>query len=478
MINWFKFFVTLACLFCGVLVEGAVDVGGKKGKPNVVIIFADDMGYGDLGCYGNAKHATPNLDAMAKAGMRFTDFHVAQAVCGASRAALLSGCYPNRIGFHGAPDHSATHGINGNEWLMPEMLKAKGYATAVFGKWHLGHHFPFLPKQNGFDEYFGLPYSNDMWPAHPQASAYYPKLPLMRGNNAHEFVESLEDQAVLTKRYTQRAVDFIKRKKSKPFFLYLTYAMPHVPLAVSKDFRGKSQGGMYGDVIEEIDWSVGEVLKALKEQGVAENTLVIFLSDNGPWLSYGNHGGSAGRLREGKGTTFEGGTRVPMIAMWPGKIKAGQTNDDLAMTIDLLPTLAGLTGGKLSERKIDGVDIWGMFEGKKRKDGRAYYFYYNNDLKAVRLGAWKLHFPHTYRTVVKDGGEGKPGKYNYGARQGLALYDLKANLGEDVDVAAKNPVIMKRLEGLADGMRKQLGDSLRKMKGNERRLIGRIRGKR
>src|SRR5262249_55387775 len=264
-----------------------------------VIILADDLGYADLGCYGARGYQTPNLDRMAKEGMRFTDFYVAQGVCSASRTALLTGCYPNRVGILGALGPKATHGISSKEKTVAEALKARGYATAIYGKWHLGHHPKFLPTRHGFDDYFGLPYSNDMGPKHPTAK--FPALPLIAGEKT---IATNPDQTKLTTWYTERAVKFIARNKAKPFFLYVPHAMPHVPLHVSDKFKGKSKRGLYGDVIMEIDWSVGQILAALKKHGLDEKTLVIFASDNGPWLSYGDHAGSAGPLREGKMTTF------------------------------------------------------------------------------------------------------------------------------------------------------------------------------
>ena len=300
----------------------------KTSVPNIVLILADDQGYGDVGCFGGKGFATPNLDRLAREGCRFTNFHVAQAVCSASRAALLTGCYPNRIGIHGALGPSARHGIHDEETTIAEVLKQKGYATGMAGKWHLGHHPQFLPVRHGFDEYFGLPYSNDMWPYHPEAKpGTYPPLPLIEGDKVIDAEITPDEQRNLTTWYTERAVKFIERNKDRPFFFYLAHSMPHVPLFVSDKFQGKSQQGLYGDVMMEIDWSVGEVLKTLDKHNLTDNTLVIFTCDNGPWLSYGNHAGSAGPLREGKGTAWEGGTRVPCIMRLPGKIPAGTTSD-------------------------------------------------------------------------------------------------------------------------------------------------------
>ena len=320
--------------------------------PNIVIIFTDDQGYGDVGVYGAEGFATPNLDRMAAEGIRFTDFYVAQPVCSASRAALLTGCYPNRIGISGALGPGAKDGLNAEEVTIAEICKQRGYATAIYGKWHLGHRPEFLPTRHGFDEFYGIPYSNDMWPLHPdyvnlpegiaKRKRGYPDLVLFENERIVDPEVTPEDQMKFTGEFTRRAVDFIDRNKDRPFFLYVPHPMPHVPLFRSEGFAGVSEQGMYGDVISEIDWSVGQILSAIKRNGLDENTLVIFASDNGPWLSFGNHGGSTGPLREGKGTTFEGGVRVPCIMRWPGRIPGQSTCTVPAMTIDILPTIAGL----------------------------------------------------------------------------------------------------------------------------------------
>jgi arylsulfatase A-like enzyme len=454
-------------------VAGAAPAAARA--PNVVIIFADDLGYGDLGAYGATGHATPHLDRLAADGIRFTSFYTAQPVCSAARAALLTGCYANRVGIAGALGPHARHGIHADEVTLAEVLKARGYATGIFGKWHLGHHPEFLPRRHGFDEYFGLPYSNDMWPRHPTAAAKYPPLPLIEGETA---VEIMPDQTQLTVRYTERAVRFIEKHRERPFFLYLPHAMPHVPLHVSEKHRGKAARGLYGDVIEEIDWSVGEVLKALEANGLEEHTLVVFTSDNGPWLSYGDHAGSAGRLREGKGTTWEGGVRVPFIARWPGRIPAGSVCGEPAMTIDLLPTIAALAGAPLPDRKLDGKDIWPLLSASPgaRSSQEAYFFYYNdNELQAVRSGRWKLHLPHSYRTLDgKPGGkEGKPTPY-VEREMGIELYDLESDPGETANVAAANADVVTRLQVLVEKCRDDLGDSRTGRTGRNRRPPGRL----
>jgi len=450
----------------------------KQRPPNVVIIFTDDQGYADVGVFGAKGYTTPNLDRMAREGRRFTDFHVAQAVCSASRAALLTGCYSNRIGMHGALGPGSKTGIAGGELTIAEMLKAQGYATAIFGKWHLGDRPQFLPTKHGFDEYFGIPYSGDMWPFHPAAKpGAYPPLPLFEGDQPIKVGLTPEDQEQLTTQYAEHAVSFIARNKERPFFLYVTPNQPHVPLFVSAKFKGKSGAGLYGDAIMEIDWAVGEILGALKKNGVDENTLVIFSTDNGPWLSYGNHAGSAGPLREGKGTAFDGGQRVPFIARWPGKIPADSVCPEPAMTIDLLPTLAKLTGGKLPEHKIDGLDIWPLLAGDSsaKNPHEAYYFYYGvNELQAVRSGDWKLFFPHKARSMQgqEPGKDGIPGKYK-ALPVGLELYNLGDDLGETRNVAAENPEVVQRLQVLAEKAREDLGDSMTKRVGTSTREPGR-----
>jgi len=449
--------------------------------PNIVIIFTDDQGYADVGVFGAKGFKTPNLDRLAKQGVKFTNFHVAQPVCSASRAALLTGCYPNRIGIHGALGPMAKHGINDNEMTLAELLKQRGYATGMAGKWHLGRPTQFLPVHHGFDEYFGLPYSNDMWPSHPEArKGTYPTLPLIEGDRVIDSEITPQEQPNLTTWYTERAVKFIERNKDRPFFFYLAHSMPHVPLFVSDKFKGKSKQGLYGDVIMEIDWSVGEVMKALKRCGVEKDTLLIFTSDNGPWLSYGNHAGSAGPLREGKGTCWEGGTREPCIMRWPGKIPKGKTSDAMLMTIDLFPTIAGLVGAQLPAHKIDGQDVWPLIAGEKgaKNPHEAYFFYYEtSQLQAVTSGdgRWKLQLPHTFRTLAgRPGGtNGIPARYEQVKISEPELYDLKNDIGETRNVAAQNPEIVQRLLTLAEQARDDLGDTLSKREGRGVREPGR-----
>lgn len=454
--------------------------------PNIVIVFTDDQGYGDVGCFGATGFETPNLDKMASQGMKFTNFYSAQPVCSASRAGLLTGCYPNRIGISGAlfPRHEI--GISDNETTIAEMLKEKGYATAIFGKWHLGHHKQFLPLQHGFDEYTGVPYSNDMWPikldgtkATPdEGRGSFPDLPLVEGNETIEFITSYAGQDKLTTLNTEKAIEFINRNKENPFFLYVPHSMPHVPLGVSDKFRGKSEQGMYGDVMMEIDWSVGQIIQALAHNGIDDNTIVIFTADNGPWLNYGNHAGSSGGLREGKTTSWEGGQRVPFIIKWPGNISEGVVCNQLASSIDLLPTLASLVGGKLPDHKIDGVDITELLKGNfdARPRNEFYYYHGKNDLNAVRKGNWKLVFPHTYRsyeaTVPKNDGHG--GKRIAVKVDSLELYNLIRDPGERYNVIELYPDVVAGLLGVAEIARADLGDLNTGVEGSGLREIGKL----
>lgn len=443
--------------------------------PNIIIIFADDQGYQDLGCFGSPDIETPHLDQMARGGVRLTSFYAAQAVCSASRAALLTGCYPNRVGVHGAYMPESKYGLHPREMTIAEMLKAKGYATAIYGKWHLGASAPLFPNQQGFDDYFGIPYSNDMWPLHPWQDTIFNFGPLPLYHNG-EVLEFLEDQSDLTTQITERSVAFIEQNKDKPFFLYVPHPQPHVPLFVSDKFKGKSKRGLYGDVIMELDWSTGQILEALKRNGIDDNTLVIYTSDNGPWLSYGTHSGSALPLREGKGTAWEGGQREPFVARFPKQLPAGLTIDVPVMAIDLLPTIAKLTGASLPERKIDGKDVWAVLKGDTSESPQeAYYFYYKrNELHGVRYGDWKLYFPHTYRSLNgREGGkEGLPAPYEMLPVEEVELYHVKSDISETKNVAGANPEVVAKIKVLADGMREKLGDRLLEIEGQENRLPG------
>ena len=459
----------------------------NTGKPNIVIVFIDDEGYGDVGCYGATGFETPNLDRMASEGMRFTNFYSAQPVCSASRAGLMTGCYPNRIGFSGALFPGDTVGISASEWTIAEMLKEQDYATACFGKWHLGWQKEFLPLQHGFDEYVGLPYSNDMWPhsnvtgerlSPGKGHGDYPELPLIVGNEISERITSLKDQDRLTTLYTEKAVDFINRNAGHPFFLYVPHTMGHVPLGVSDRFRGRSEKGLYGDVMMEIDWSVGEISAALEKNGLTDNTIFIFTTDNGPWLNYGNHAGSAGGLREGKTTSWEGGQRVPFIVRWPGHTPSGTVCNKLACAIDLMPTLASVTGGNLSENKIDGVDISSLFTGDFKAEPRQtlLYYYGRNNLNAVRKGNWKLVLPHVYQSYnTEPGRDGYAGKRIRTVVEEPELYNMMRDPGERYNVIGYNPEKAGEIMSLVEEARKELGDlNIGIEKGSGNREIGRL----
>jgi arylsulfatase A len=436
-------------------------------KPNVIVVLADDVGYADIGCFGSTTARTPNLDRMAAEGIKLTDFYVAQAVCSASRTALLTGCYSNRVGILGALNPQAKIGISDGEVTLGQLFKSRGYATAIYGKWHLGYQKQFLPTRHGFDDYYGLPFSNDMGP---------PKFPPVPVIQNEEVVKAGPNMNQLTTQYTEHAVAFIEKNKDRPFFLYVPHTMAHVPLGVSDKFRGKSKGGLYGDVIEEIDWSVGQILATLKKHGLDEKTLVLFTSDNGPWLSYGNHGGSAGPLREGKGTSFDGGVRESFVARWPGHIKPGTVSHTPLMTIDLFPTFASLIGAELPKHPIDGLAALPVLLGEPgaKNPHEAYFFYWGRELQAVRSGKWKLHFPHEYRSLTgTPGHDGKPGGYST-AKIGLSLFDLEADVGEKTNVADQHPDVVKRLQALADKEREVLGDALTKKQGTGVRQPGKV----
>ncbi|MFC5625048.1 sulfatase family protein [Algoriphagus winogradskyi] len=450
------------------------DTAETTNKPNIVLIFADDLGYGDLGVYGATEWKTPNLDQLAADGVRFTQFYVPHAVCSASRAALLTGTYANRLEIFGALDHIATHGLNPDETTIAEMLKANGYATGMVGKWHLGHLPTFLPTEQGFDSYYGLPYSNDMWPHHPEAKDYYPPLPLYRNTAV---IDTLDDQSMLTTNYTEEAIKFIEKSKDEPFFLYLAHSMTHVPLFVSDKFKGKSEQGLYGDVMMEVDWSVGQVRKKLEDLGLAENTIIIFTSDNGPWLSYGGHAGLTGGLKEGKGTSWDGGIREPGIFVWPNHFPAGKIEKQAAMTIDILPTLAEITGSKLPELAIDGRSILPILEGKAIEP-KPYFAYYNrNELQAVIYGKWKMVFPHTYRSIPEGTemrNDGIPVKYQMLKLDNAELFDLSIDPNETSDVSDSNPEIVSKLIQFADEARADMGDALTESDGKGLRKHGRL----
>jgi arylsulfatase A-like enzyme len=462
----------------------------KQSTPNIILILMDDMGYGDIGRTGANQYETPNLNRLASQGMQFTWYYSPQAVSSASRAGLMTGCYPNRIGFSGALMPWAKVGINAEETTIAEMLKQKGYHTSIIGKWHLGHLKEFLPLQHGFDEYYGIPYSNDMWPVdfdgvpiHLKDTSsnkmHYPILPLIEGNEKVAEVRTLSDQDKLSADYTERAVKFIDQHKKERFFLYLPHSMVHIPLGVSDKFRGKSKQGLYGDVMMEVDWSIGQIMKALKNNGLENNTLVIFTSDNGPWLNFGNHAGTTGGLREGKGTSWEGGQRVPCIMTWPGVIPAGEICNKIVCAMDILPTLASITGSALPEKKIDGVTLLPLLLGDNTISPRQtfYYYYQQNSLEGVQKDYWKLVLPHKGISYVnvEPGKDGWPGKTVSVTVTEAELYDLRRDPGENYNIALMYPDKVKELQAVADEARKDLGDDITKSPGSNRRRIGGVK---
>jgi len=442
--------------------------------PNVIIIFCDDMGYADICPFGTEGYKTPHLDCMAQEGTIFTDFHVARSVCSPSRAALMTGCYPVRVGVPGNFSPRSNTGLSPDEVTLADIAKQKDYTTAMYGKWHLGHMPKFLPIRQGFDEWFGLPYSNDMWPYHPEHPERYPDLPLMEGEKVINPAVQPKDQVHLTTWYVERTVKFIERNKHRPFFIYLAHAMPHVPLYVSDKYKGKTERGIFGDVIAEIDWGVGKIFEALKKHGIDEHTLVIFTSDNGPWLLYGNHAGSAKPLREGKGTSFEGGFRVPCVMRWPGRIPADRNCNELAATMDILPTLAAIVGAEVShDRIIDGKDILPLMFGAPgaKSPHDVFYYYAGRNLQAVRSRKWKLVFPHTYGHPSQPGKDGRPGTRGK-LKIELSLFDLETDVSETTNVAAKHPTIVAKLLALAEKARQDLGDG--KLIGKNVRPVGKL----
>ena len=441
--------------------------------PNVIVILADDLGYGDLSGFGSPNNRTPRLDAMAAAGQKWTQFYV-QPVCSPSRAALLTGRYPVRSGMYGVAAGNApkvmrdngAEGLPASEITIAELLKTRGYATGIIGKWHLGHLPPFLPMTQGFDSWFGLPFSHDMMlrpdkrpPAgtsNPQNPIFqdpkpeYWNVPLMRNG---QVIEQPVDHRTLTKRYTDEAVRFIEAHRAAPFFLYLAHSLPHVPLARSPEFVGHSAGGIYGDTIEEIDWSTGRVLDALAAAKIDRNTLVVFTSDNGPWLPYGNHAGSAGPLASGKGTTWEGGVRTPAIFWWPGTVKPAVVTD-IASSMDLFATAAALAGAPVPlDRPIDGVDLGPRLTGTGPDPRQVLFYYWDNELRAVRKGPYKAHF-------ITSGAYGQSEPRHEHAPP--LLFDLAQDPGERRDVAAQHPDVVADLVHEAEAHRQgmQMGPPL------------------
>jgi arylsulfatase A len=429
------------------------------GKPNIVLIYVDDLGYGDLGCYGSEKNDTPHIDRMAKEGMRFTDYYSASPVCTPSRAALLTGCYPGRVGFDVFGEKKNAwvlfpgfaEGLHPDERLLPELLKEKGYATSHIGKWHLGDQPEHLPTRHGFDSYYGIPYSNDMCVTVKRRN--YPPMPLMRNETV---IQQQPAQAALVERYTEEAVCFIRANRDKPFFLYLAHLHVHLPHYVMEPFVSQSRNGRYGAAVAAVDWSTGVLMAELKRLGIEDNTIVIFTSDNGSRTR--GEGGSNGPLRGHKGQTWEGGMRVPCIVKWPGQVPAGKVSGELATAMDLYPTLASLTGHDVSSLpKHDGVNLLPVWRGEDgAKSPREHFFYFlRNELHAVRSGKWKLR--HAF-DKEKDSNPQK-----------LELYDLTEDPGETRDLSGQHPDVVKRLTEAMAEIRAELGDSRLGIKGNERR---------
>ena len=443
-------------LFAGLLLLIAAGVAAAADKqdasvdrpPNIVVIFADDLGYGDLSCYGHPTIRTPHLDQMASEGIRFTQFYSAAEVCTPSRAGLLTGRLPPRSGMCGkrrVAFPNTQGGLPADEVTVAELLKSRGYATACIGKWHLGHLPQYRPTEHGFDYFFGLPYSNDMdrLPTAPRTAISDPRVeyfnvPLYRNE---EVIEQPADQHTLTKRYTDEAIKFVHEHREDPFFIYLPHSMPHVPLFVSEGHTGKSAAGLYGDVIEELDANVGRLLQALREEKLAENTLVLFTSDNGPWLTQNVQGGSAGLLRDGKGSTWEGGMREPAIAWWPGTVPAGVVSHELGSTTDLLATAAALSGAELpTDRELDSVDLSPVLKGTGKSPRESVFFYRGFDLMAVRLGPWKAHF----RTQPGYGGGGPV------AHDPPQLFHLEHDPSERFDVAKQHPEVLEKIAAVRE----------------------------
>ena len=434
------------CLLC--LITCAAHAAEPQ-KPNVVIIFIDDLGYGDIGPYGATKQKTPNLDRMAREGMKLTSFYAAP-VCSVSRAQLLTGCYGARVSVPGVYPPGARNGLNPAEHTIAERLKDRGYATMCIGKWHVGDQPEFLPTRQGFDRYFGIPYSNDMQRAAKETGEKV--VPLMRDETVAELLTA-EKQSKIVERYTDEAVGFIHASKARPFLLYLPHTAVHTPIHPGAAFAGKSANGRFGDWVEEVDWSVGRVLDTLRELKLDKRTLVVFTSDNGPWLIKGADGGNAGLLRGGKGSTWEGGVRVPTVAWWPGKIAPGSVCDAVAGTIDLLPTAVSIAGGSMpAEPVIDGRDLSPLLFGKSQQSARdAHYYFSGYNLQAVRQGPWKLAIAAQRESMGK-----RDAASDAGGKQ-PRLYNLDAEIGEQTNLADKHPEIVAKLQALADKMSAEIG---------------------
>jgi arylsulfatase len=480
--SWIPAFALVAAALVG------PQLAASDERPNLVVVYCDDMGWGDAPGFAVPGHdappytaAMPNLARLAREGATFRHYYSAQAVCSASRAALLTGCYPNRVGIHGALFPDSKIGIASEERTLAEMLREKGYATLIAGKWHLGHLPPFNPTLHGFDEFYGIPYSNDMWPNRFNRRDF-PELPLYDGTEVSEYVRTLDDQGLLTGKLTRRVVSFIRAnaEAGKPFFAYLPHPQPHAPIAAGPDFQPAVRRELYGAVMREIDWSVGEIMKALDETGLAKNTIVMFTSDNGPWLSFGTDAGSTAGLREGKGTSFEGGVREPCFVRWPGHVPAGAVSDVPWMSIDLFATMAAIVGAPApaADRPIDGRDargVWSCAADAKPTHEAFWFYYHTNHLEAVRMGKWKLSLPRKSRTL-----DGKPGGVDGGETPyvqkevPLELFDLEADPTESRDVSAEHPEVMAAIMKHVEAARADLGDALVKRDGPGRRKPGRV----
>ena len=438
-----KYAVTSALSLASVLTATGTEKEKRADKPNIIIIYCDDLGYGDIGVTGHPNIKTPNLDRMATNGMRFTNYYSASPASTASRYALLTGRYPPRAGFRWVLSPDSEKGIHPKELTLAEILKEQGYHTAMFGKWHLGStRKEYLPLQNGFDEWTGFPYSNDMLP--PK----YPDIALMDGNDT---LALNPDQSFLTELFTNKAVDFIKRNKENSFFLYLPYSMPHVPLFPGRAFQGKSKRGLYGDAVEELDWGVGEVLKTLKESGIMENTIVWFTSDNGPWIIKNEEGGSAGIFRDGKGSTWEGGVRVPCFVYWEGRFTP-HINEEVIVSMDIFATSVWMGGGEIpDDRMIDGRNIASYLAYENvdaKKETPFFYFGIDHKLMAVRKGVWKLHV-QTYSQTGVD----------YFNGESPLLFNLYKDPSEKYNLAEKYPDIVRELQSLIEDKLKEIKDT-------------------
>jgi len=453
--------VILPCLtFTALLLvacSGEPGLADKPAKPNIILVFLDDAGYADFGITGSST-PTPTIDALAGNGVQFTQFYNASPVCSASRAALLTGRYPDRFSFENVLFPDDTTGLPQEEETLAELLKGQGYSTHIFGKWHLGHQAGALPLDHGFDEYYGIPYSNDMWPYSRDSQvpedeqAYihdpdrgHPPLPLLDGEEVVKAGITPSDQKMLTKDFTDRAIDVIEASAEERFFIYLPYSASHIPIFVRDEVTGKSGGSLYQDVIVEFDLQMARIMQSLRDNGIDQDTLVIFTSDNGPWTVWGDHAGSAGDMRGFKMTTFEGGIRVFAAMYWPAGLEKGVTVSSPVMTIDMLPTIAEIVGATPSGQRLDGLSLVSLIEGEEPAEPRALYNYFLGELESVRYGKWKLHLPHDVKTVTRVGGAGFRG--DYGKEQiGWSLFDLHTDPGESVNLLDRHPEVVEKLK--------------------------------